>query len=388
MPPALPTAPKRSACDRCRVQKLRCPPCAEGSSACARCVRLGAQCITSYPRPSNAALLAHPHTQGQSDLRPKDIAMAPVEATTTIPEETFDYYSAAQSVSLASDNLFFLDQSPTPELLGGEIPQYPNDCPADFTSTVEQPRKDSSSQGAYESILECNRRLSGLVLDLSRRLEQCMLHKPRGEKPSLEKSSGSLLLEAALGDLSEFLVIVRSVTPHINRGGGSGDLGSQGSIHFSSSHINILILLHLIAAYFQIVVIYEQIFRSLSSQLFDPSGKIPDKQRVLSGLQLAGLAMGPGTLQTKILIHAILHQFDLLERMLGLPADLRVTDNPGTYMGLFEGERARALLGAVAPDGPPIHNGWSQIHGDENDSSKVLASLRETIKVVRLYLEM
>lgn len=97
--------------------------------------------------------------------------------------------------------------------------------------------------------------------------------------------------------------------------------------------------------------------------------------------------MGQGNLQTKILIHAILHQFDLIERLLGLPADLRVTDKPGVYSGLFGDDRARALLRAVT-DGNRIENDWCQTQVDDNRLSKALSSLRETIKNIQVSLDL
>ena len=40
-------SPKRSACDRCRRQKLRCTPQGYGADSCARCARLGTRCVMS-----------------------------------------------------------------------------------------------------------------------------------------------------------------------------------------------------------------------------------------------------------------------------------------------------------------------------------------------------
>lgn len=45
-----PTA-KRAACDRCREQKLRCPPRSTPSEPCARCVKADKQCVTGYTKP-------------------------------------------------------------------------------------------------------------------------------------------------------------------------------------------------------------------------------------------------------------------------------------------------------------------------------------------------
>ena len=46
---------RRSACDRCRKHKLRCPPRANATQSCQRCVRAGLQCITGYTKPLGRA---------------------------------------------------------------------------------------------------------------------------------------------------------------------------------------------------------------------------------------------------------------------------------------------------------------------------------------------
>jgi hypothetical protein len=78
---------KRTACDRCRSQKLRCPARELGTNACTRCIRLGAWCVTSYPRPTGRAgksgsqTLQAPHTQ--PELRPKETEPGTTTITTT-----------------------------------------------------------------------------------------------------------------------------------------------------------------------------------------------------------------------------------------------------------------------------------------------------------------
>jgi hypothetical protein len=49
--PVVYPASKRSACERYRQQKLRCPPREDPSEACCRCARLRLKCFTDYPRP-------------------------------------------------------------------------------------------------------------------------------------------------------------------------------------------------------------------------------------------------------------------------------------------------------------------------------------------------
>lgn len=74
----------------------------------------------------------------------------------------------------------------------------------------------------------------------------------------------------------------------------------------------------------------------------------------LPGLQLAGFSIQQGGLQIKIMIEVILYQFTTMERLLGLPAELRVAttqqeaDNAGRDGGLFGcNQRVRDLLTAV-----------------------------------------
>ena len=86
-------------------------------------------------------------------------------------------------------------------------------------------------------------------------------------------------------------------------------------------------------------------------------------------------------------IHIILHQFDLIERLLGPPADLRVTDKVGVYSGLLRDDRARALLGAVT-NGNRSENDWCWTQVDDNGLPKALSSLRETIKNIQVSLDL
>ena len=228
--------------------------------------------------------------------------------------------------------------------------------------------------------------LLNLSLGLSRRLQQCLVISNKIAPPSLaslgatspalapanidmdmdmdmdmedlrhegwgaQKSSD--VFGDALNDTSEFLVIIQSY--------------AASSCGNSTPQINIIVILNLLSAYLQIVAIFEILFRCLCKQLFDESVKFSftspsekgdktcrglasnnndyslhaaaansnnNKQGVqesnglqtLPGLRLAGFSVQQGNLQTKILLHAVLHQFEMMERTLGLTTELRVTD--------------------------------------------------------------
>ena len=335
--------------------------------------------------------------------------------------EDWEYFSSSQTTTLAPDNLIFLDPAHddmTDDPLYHDSDASPLTSSAfdmdghnsvessDFAKEVQQQSSKSCINEQSHNILEYNPRLSSLNLDLSRRLEQCLPNGASEDGSKLNETqpgtrriidggtkapdglSESSLFEHALGDLSEFLVIIQQYTSKKTvQFPGAPDNSGQGFISNSNRRISIVVILNLISAYLQIVVIYNQIFQDLSAQLSETSNGPNRGQRTLPGLKLTGLLVGQGNLQTKILIHAILHQFDLIERLLGLPAELRVTDKPGVYSGLFGDDRGRALLGAVT-HGNRNENEWCQTQVDDNRLSKALSSLRETIKNIQVSLEL
>lgn len=64
-------ATKRSACDRCRAQKLRCPQIdPQSNEPCARCVRAGAICVTGSARPLGRPRTIQQHGSKSSGTPP------------------------------------------------------------------------------------------------------------------------------------------------------------------------------------------------------------------------------------------------------------------------------------------------------------------------------
>jgi hypothetical protein len=64
---------KRSACDRCRAKRARCPRTEDTPGPCARCVRAGAECVTGQPgrlgRPRKAFANPNSRLSGPDRLR-------------------------------------------------------------------------------------------------------------------------------------------------------------------------------------------------------------------------------------------------------------------------------------------------------------------------------
>ncbi|KAI5865339.1 hypothetical protein GGS23DRAFT_422270 [Durotheca rogersii] len=437
---------KRSACDRCRSQKLRCPPREPGATACARCLRLGAECVTSYPRPPGRSSKANnPEALSQQPLRtsrpaeprrqvamPGSVAIPPstshaiVSATTaTASRHTHSPTSHARSHSndppfvsgpyqdlfkhtstISADNLAFLTPDPSHHDLDDVFFSMDpstfthahvdkTDPSQGITPRTEDAFDNDKSAGDGNSYLENDTRLSSLMLDLSRRLEQCMEMTSSADNmmtmdiPSATDSTSQNLLTHALGDLSEFLFIVQSyVSRKPTLASDASESGatmgsSSSSMVGAESRIGTVVLLNILSAYLQIVAIYDILLQTLSDRLLEGLDEASgDSQRTLRGLPLAGLSQRQGNLQTRILLHAILHQFDTVESVLGLPAEFRVTDKSGPYSGLFEDERATGLLQAVGLGTTALAFPTNRLE------TRSLPSLKDAIRKIQSFLSM
>jgi len=199
----------------------------------------------------------------------------------------------------------------------------------------------------------------------------------RGQEELLRSN----LLGDALSDASEFLAIIQSYRTERK---GTSTSTSNDNIPSTRPRLGLIVILNLLSVHLELVVIYEKLFQCLSNQLFDASsmGLVDGLQAPLPGLQLTDFSIQSGNLQTKLLIHAILHQFEMIERILGLPAEFRVTEKQDDHSGLFEDGWAKDLLEAMS-NGKSCHAAVDNHYGLE-----ALSSLREMLKRVQISLKM
>ena len=85
--PAFPIS-KRSACDRCRTQKLRCLPRDLVTGSWCRCARLGSKCTTTYPRPTGRPSKASLNASQPKAPGPEQASMIVFSATQGPPSPT------------------------------------------------------------------------------------------------------------------------------------------------------------------------------------------------------------------------------------------------------------------------------------------------------------
>jgi hypothetical protein len=330
--------------------------------------------------------------------------------------DALDYFDEIQMENLFPHVSMFLDhdsgglsypdlEDPTSSLSFGtsgtsESPDGPNAKGAqdgqhnDTFTTASEPL-----QPPHINILESDPRLSSLVLDMSRRIQQCIaISGPQNNPvldPALSGSDMTKLFGDALGDLSEFVVIIqkyrcpdtpassstlvsqkrRSVRSNPNERTSTTASGGGWNPRPPSFRIGIVVILNLLSAYIQVVAIFDRLFQALLKQLSEPSNPVPN-------LHLAGFSVQPGNLQTKILTHAILHQFEMIERILGVPAELIVTEKSEGLLGLLGERWGRELLGALSKGrGAPLVM-------DDDYNLRAVERLRETIERVQMILSM
>ena len=424
---------RRSACDRCRKQKLRCPPRENATQSCLRCVRASLPCTTGYIKPLGRSggdgMATSSHNDPKSaadfndvsaegalgcmDLTPLDSQGFPSTAATLesmsswiVPSSMNDNLSLAQSwsqaptqdmasnyhleshlhESLLPDNLLTCDAGPstTEESNGPQLNDLDRFLSAPTPSelspgerslhadsnTKQRQRRVASSGKDILSGAECEIRLSQLSLELSRQRQECVTNSQRGSLAGKENDSSESPFEStsknhrdqstsnpfgdALCSTLEFLNILLcydSSGTSATSSAVSSSHHSRDNSDVSHSSVSFACVLSLLSSYLRIVTIFDSLFHQLyelqcrngttSSDLVAGLQTLPD-------LHLAGFPVQQGILQTKILIQATQHQFELIEKALGLPVELRVSDRPEVYhTGLLQNEWAGALLQAI-----------------------------------------
>ncbi|KAH6658992.1 hypothetical protein BKA67DRAFT_543169 [Truncatella angustata] len=425
---------KRSACDRCRSQKLRCTPGPDGNTSCARCIHLGTECSKNYPRlmgfggkvsdgidirarapgchsPQSGhqlpgfASLASTYPPPRPSIGTHSQVDVQYELPTNITEEHLlanvsDYGSIFSDTSILFDAVQMENMEDTMNDINSPIHGARSNTasPGRNMDLIRAPhpkrRPSRTSDGHSVSemsekgpSLDHDTRLRRLGMSLLQQQKQHQIltssatHNNAGEAdqeedamaiaadrmplmPENETSFGE-----ALAATSEFSSILRSYN--------TTNFTSQSA---SRSVLSVVVTLDVMSAYLQIIDIHENLFAGLHQQLCTSAGQLTTSLQTLPGLSLAGFAVEQGSLQTKILLQAVIHQFETIERILGLPVELRVSNRKDTYMvGLLDGEWGRNLVKALM--------GSVLSQNDLRGMSK-LDSLRRNIENVKRFLEL
>ena len=462
---------KRSACNRCREQKLRCPTRENGTQSCIRCTRAGLQCVTSYSRPLGRSArdvakpsskidaqqatvptvaMASRETMGMNP-HPSESRNTPVTTTMESTSLTADDTSSspwrlsevsenddwlahdgwpivtqedASNSSSPSDALFLSNAlSLGNNVNGRDSPRLEESAilsslhspselayPDSFAAEAQQqPRQQLS--GSVENVLsgaECDLRLTQLSLDLCRQMQLCMTGFQQWDTTTMDPKAlenpfrvvrigpdgqfNSNAFGDALCSTSEFLAILQSY------GSGGTSSSAAASNHrrtasdtSSRSSLSFVCILNLLSSYLRIIAIFDSLYLRLYELLCWSTTSFPESftgagLQLLPSLQLGSFSVQHGSFQTKILIQATQHQFEMIEKTLGLPAEFRVSDRRDVYpAGLLRDESARSLLQAVIKG---QHNGEGATRSFDWDSTLgSLGSLRRNVMKVRQLLD-
>ncbi|KAL6885751.1 hypothetical protein GGI43DRAFT_432375 [Trichoderma evansii] len=392
---------KRSACDRCRFQKLRCyRDEGRSSGACNRCIKSGIKCVTGMTRPTGRPparqptiidpneLLTPPKT---GDTSPVDVSINRTDIGIVNLEFDFSLDSVLDKIGIQQTDLTLsndLDDicsfSPPLTSLPGtppaaEIPQHargdldsstqPTGPPYQFSNCLLMPKAGPTDLGLpVYNIDHVEILLSKLHLDLCNQLfhvrsaswdvqdalrftmspeSSCSHDEEVGkEHPLVSVARASRELERLLASLQPLTGVVEH-TP-------------LTMYHTGPSPLCTTQLLVALSCYLQIVSIDDSIFTAVIEYL--ASGGPPTPLTTLAPphyqtstptLYLGGLPILPNwKLCGTLLVHQIEYQLERIETLFGLPEHYRVSTKPGddgkdVVTGLFAGQQSQSLLNAV-----------------------------------------
>ncbi|KAF9872519.1 hypothetical protein CkaCkLH20_10016 [Colletotrichum karsti] len=193
---------------------------------------------------------------------------------------------------------------------------------------------------------ECDMRLCQLNLDLCKQLDRQIhpsLETTTGAQRGLTGTNGCSTFGDAFGDAlnntEKYLEILQDLLGGSPPSASSSStkspsIRSEDDVHIPS---NLVCILGLESCYFRIVNLFNLHLANMHEQSrqgsHDPdtlslplsSPVTPSSPPVLPGLRLAGFLVRQAGLQAKILYQVIQHQFEMIEKFLGLPAELRVS---------------------------------------------------------------
>lgn len=272
-------------------------------------------------------------------------------------------------------------------------------CNSSSTSGDKTPSTFSTENAFSRTLSRVDRdlRLSKLSVDLCQQAKRNMVVDQQSDRSQVGADQGFSEVETgpeylngypptssqskefgdALCSTSEFMAIIES--KHDDT-----ELDDPSAMH--ESHWPLIDLscgLNLLSCYLLTVAVFERLVLRLYEQMtsgnetptsVSSSASHLAGPQTLPGLHLANFHVQQSNLQTKILMQIIEHQFEMIERSLGLPVELRVSSGRGEpyECGLLQSGLDEGLLQAVITHHSPV--------------SGSLASLRENILKVRQLL--
>lgn len=430
---------QRSACDRCRGQKVRCPRSdqSKDGESCARCIRVGIQCVTSSSRP-----LGRPRIAGVTERGPKRIErektlpriLSGNSASPRLPSTTTEglqlgsdlwtpsYLNPASGHLLDMSNANGLDvedlapssifetnaepafdvQLPPHDVLFDLGPMMePPECYQDDLSWLTVPKSLCSGPPLESSEpADTLTALSILNWDISRQISQIDVHFCGPVNPisncfdQLHDPKGNPA-EAMLQSTSRFVTILENLNPlpltpnepthistkHPPSTSDSGDPNSNSKpVETRESAelkpLSTPVVLMVLSSYILLLGLYDTVFirvRDSLSRLDDICAFFQDTPAI----RVDGLSSMKLHLYAKIIIQIVEHHFGRLEFLLGLPVEFGLSGQP---------PRSNGLLG-TAELSHLLHVSMTQKTGDPGTSGRsALQSFKNNLRALQAML--
>ncbi|KAI1852781.1 hypothetical protein JX266_002322 [Neoarthrinium moseri] len=373
---------KRSACDRCRAQKLRCHRDEDQSpDTCLRCLKSQVKCFTSKARPTGRPPSRQPTRVEQNDNNSLHTATSESGADMNMVDydmslDTFLDSIGMQHTDFGTSNELLDSASPphsTPSIV--PPPALGDPGPSQHPYQYSIPKMDPTTHGRVE---DAGCLLSKLHYELSEQLyyirsvpwdvKSALLltfsHKSNTEETEISEPHPLVQVSKASTELENLLTGLRlpASTDH-----------TSPTFSYSPSfspRISTTQLLTALSCYIQIVSIYDIIFSKVLDYLTKNSRASTPFQAPAPKMYLGGLPIPLyQTLPGSLLVHLTEHQLQPIEQLMGLPEHYRVSSKSnessnGGDMGLFRGQHSQPLLVAViqlGEDGDGNHDGIRSI---------------------------
>lgn len=393
---------KRSACDRCRFQKLRCyRDEGRSSGACNRCIKSGIKCVTGMTRPTGRPPARQPTIidpnerltpPKTSDASPSDGSFNRADIGIVNLEFDFSLDSVLDRIGIQQTDLTLSNDLDDICSFSPPLTSLPSTPPATEMPQHARGDLDSSTQstGPLYQYNNCLLMPKGGPTDLGMPVYNIDRVEILLSKLHLELCNQLFYVRSASWDVQDALRFTMSPESSGNYDGEIGKEHPLVSVAKASRELERLLaslrpstgaaehapltmpyhagppplcttqLLVALSCYLQIVSINDSIFTAVIEYL--ASGGPPTPLTPLSSchhqtsaptLYLGGIPILPNwKLCGILLVHQIEYQLERIETLFGLPEHYRVSSKPGddgkdVVTGLFAGQQSQSLLNAV-----------------------------------------
>ncbi|KAF5705642.1 hypothetical protein FGLOB1_7849 [Fusarium globosum] len=382
---------KRSACDRCRAQKLRCHrDSGHSTDACLRCLKSGIECVTSKARPTGRppSRQVQPTVvveQGDTSSSSHTTDSSPSAGGTDMSnmmnfeydlslDNILDSIGMQHSDFIVNDNIL-VDISPLSSCQSTSQhsvaqaqaqAQAQTVDPSTIQSTASYHFNTLPSTSSMDSALPMRSDHVELLLSRLHSKLSAQLYSIRSSPWDVKGTLNLSLAHQGVGQdfencESHPLVQVSQACTELERLL-SGLRAPASAEHTPSTfsytpavppRLRTTQLLIALSCYIQIVSIYGIIFSKVFDYLLSTSKtSVGSYQSSPLTLYIGGLPIPPNeTLSGNLLVHLIEHQLHQIEQLMGLPEHYRVSsrakDTKDGELGLFGSQHSQSLLNAA-----------------------------------------